>query len=64
MNGKDDLPHYLSVDLERFRSRERWRLRIGEDLRSRSLDRLRFLSLSLVPDDSTSFLSESAAICI
>lgn len=54
---------YLSGDLERFLSRERWRLREGETLRSLSRERLRFLSLSLVPEDSVSFLSvESAAI--
>lgn len=55
---------YLSGDLERFRSRERWRLREGETLRSLSRERLRFLSRSLVPEESASFLSvESAAIC-
>lgn len=60
-NNKSITLFDLSTDLERFRSRERCRLRDGEDLRSRSRDRLRFLSLSLVPEDSASFLSEESA---
>lgn len=63
-NNKSITLFDLSTDLERIRSRERCLLRDGEGLRSRSRERLRFLSLSLVPEDSASFFSEeSAAIC-
>lgn len=63
VDSKHNSHNYLSADLDRFRSRDGRCLREGDTLRSRSRERLRFLSLSLVAKVSASFLSlESPAI--